>query len=103
MKSAFDRFKQLMFAHAVDRSPHAVQIFTLEDVERVTEFMLNSYFRHFKLYQYIFTTKLQVPMFLPFQAVSIYIHDQDAGMLCSQLPAINLMSISITERVEKVD
>mmetsp|Transcript_49367 Transcript_49367/g.139799 ORF Transcript_49367/g.139799 Transcript_49367/m.139799 type:complete len:203 (+) Transcript_49367:316-924(+) len=62
MNTAFEKFKALMFAHAVERSPHAVLIFSVEDVEKVTEFMLNSYFRHFKLYKYIFTAKEQVTL-----------------------------------------
>ena len=35
MPTAFEKFKQLVFAHAVDRSPHAVLIFSLEDVGKV--------------------------------------------------------------------
>mmetsp|Transcript_11995 Transcript_11995/g.15465 ORF Transcript_11995/g.15465 Transcript_11995/m.15465 type:complete len:87 (+) Transcript_11995:356-616(+) len=60
MKSSFEAFKELVFKHSVERSPHATGIFDIDDVSRIVEYMLNSYFRHFSLYRYIFTRKLQV-------------------------------------------
>jgi hypothetical protein len=62
MKSSFDEFKELVLAHAVERSPHTTGIFELDDVPKIVEYMLNSYFRHFGLYRYIFTKKLEVTL-----------------------------------------
>eukprot|EP00617_Octactis_speculum_P022722 CAMPEP_0185760204 /NCGR_PEP_ID=MMETSP1174-20130828/19052_1 /TAXON_ID=35687 /ORGANISM="Dictyocha speculum, Strain CCMP1381" /LENGTH=96 /DNA_ID=CAMNT_0028440913 /DNA_START=19 /DNA_END=309 /DNA_ORIENTATION=+ len=62
MTRSFELFKKLMFTHAVDRPPLFVKIFSEEDVKLITEFMLNGYFRHFKLYKYIFTKKLKVTL-----------------------------------------
>lgn len=62
MTRSFEYFKKLLFTHAVDRPPLFVKIFSERDVEFITEFMLNGYFRHFKLYKYIFTKKLKVTL-----------------------------------------
>jgi len=62
MKTSFEGFKELLLAHAVERSPHTVGIFSVDDVARIVEYMLNSYFRHYRLYKYIFTKKLAVTL-----------------------------------------
>ena len=43
-------------------SRSAVLIFSQEDVSNLNEFMLNLYFRHYNLYKYTFTKKLQVTL-----------------------------------------
>jgi len=62
MKTSFEGFKDLLLAHAVERSPRTVGIFSVDDVARIVEYMLNSYFRHYRLYKYIFTKKLAVTL-----------------------------------------
>uniref|UniRef100_A0A7S2SS91 Uncharacterized protein n=1 Tax=Rhizochromulina marina TaxID=1034831 RepID=A0A7S2SS91_9STRA len=62
MKQSFARFKELVLSHAVNRSPWAVRVFSEDDVARIISYMLNSYFRHFKMYKLIFTRKLQVTL-----------------------------------------
>jgi hypothetical protein len=62
MKTSFQEFQGLLLTHAVERSPHTVGIFSVDDVARVVEYMLNSYFRHYSLYKYIFTKKLAVTL-----------------------------------------
>ena len=37
-------------------------LFDVDDAEKLVEYMLNSYFRHYKLYRYIFTRRLQVTL-----------------------------------------
>jgi len=62
MKSSFLEFKELLLSHAVERPPHNACVFSVDDVSSATEYMLNAYFRHYKLYQYIFTSRLQVTL-----------------------------------------
>jgi hypothetical protein len=62
MKTSFDEFKESLLRHAVERSPHTLGIFSVDDVSRIVEYMLNSYFRHYSLYKYIFTKKLVVTL-----------------------------------------
>ena len=62
MKTSFLEFKELLLSHAVERPPHNASVFSVDDVSSETEYMLNAYFRHYKLYQYIFTSRLQVTL-----------------------------------------
>ena len=39
------------------RPPFSLGIFNLEEARQITDWMLNTYFSHFKLYQYAFTTR----------------------------------------------
>eukprot|EP01135_Chromosphaera_perkinsii_P012166 Nk52_evm4s2604 gene=Nk52_evmTU4s2604 len=56
----FDFFKELLLAHCVQRPPYSEKIFTLQDCKEITEYALNTYFRHFKLYKYSFTKKTKL-------------------------------------------
>lgn len=57
VNESFEAFKDLLVRHAVQRPPYSVQIFALHDIEPITQFALNTYYRHFKLYKYAFTEK----------------------------------------------
>lgn len=82
MGASFAEFKELVLTHAVERSPKSALIFEVQrihreqpekappqtalsqgdDSARIVEFMLNSYFRHFNLYRYIFSRKLNMTL-----------------------------------------
>jgi hypothetical protein len=47
----------LMVSHSVHRPPYSAQIFSVEDVKAITDYVLGSYFRHYKLYLYTFTPR----------------------------------------------
>jgi len=49
VKASFGLFKELVLAHSVERPPRTTKIFDVEDVAKVVEYMLNSYFRHYSL------------------------------------------------------
>lgn len=57
LEDIFDKFKGLLVKHAVQRPPWSVQIFSLEDVKLITDYVSNTYFRHFKLYRYVFNNQ----------------------------------------------
>eukprot|EP00002_Diphylleia_rotans_P002094 TRINITY_DN1129_c0_g2_i6.p1 TRINITY_DN1129_c0_g2~~TRINITY_DN1129_c0_g2_i6.p1 ORF type:complete len:249 (-),score=59.55 TRINITY_DN1129_c0_g2_i6:631-1377(-) len=50
-------FKKLLVEHSVQRPPYSIQIFTIDEVHRLTDYMIETYYRHFKLYKYAFTKK----------------------------------------------
>jgi hypothetical protein len=54
---AYKDFEARLVAHSVHRPPFSAQVFSLVDGKAITDYMLNSYFRHYKLYQYAFTPK----------------------------------------------
>eukprot|EP00953_Heterococcus_sp_UTEX-ZZ885_P036473 18787-Heterococcus_DN1.PRE.2 len=58
VKASFERFKELVLQHSVERPPWSIGIFTLEDAAAITEYTVNSYFRHYHLYKHLYTVKV---------------------------------------------
>lgn len=54
MDESFDLFKKLLLLHSVDRSPVSIKVFEREHVLGLVDNMTEMYFRHFRMYQYIF-------------------------------------------------
>eukprot|EP00955_Chlamydomonas_euryale_P091502 364630-Chlamydomonas_euryale.AAC.13 len=51
-------FKDLMLRHSVQRPPYSVGLFTLAEMKTILNWMLDTYYRHYKLYQYVFTDRI---------------------------------------------
>eukprot|EP00899_Mesostigma_viride_P023776 jgi/Mesvir1/4583/Mv08159-RA.1 len=62
LRKSFAAFQDLLLAHAVQRPPYSVGIFSLHDVQVLTDYAINSYFRHYKLYQYAFTSRFTLSL-----------------------------------------
>jgi hypothetical protein len=60
VEKSFAYFQQLLLKHSVERPPHSVAIFKPADVEGVVDFALQSYFRNYDLYSYVFGTQTKV-------------------------------------------
>ena len=58
--ASFAELQRLLLMHAVERPPKCVGVFGRDDVEAIVEHMLNGYYRHWRLYKYVFTPQLQV-------------------------------------------
>jgi hypothetical protein len=39
----------------VQRPPYSVGVFTLAEIKCINDYVLNGFFRHYKLYRYVFT------------------------------------------------
>lgn len=55
---SFTQFKDVLLRHSVQRPPFSLGIFNLEEARQITDWMLITYFTHFKLYQYAFTSRI---------------------------------------------
>ncbi|KAI0223235.1 hypothetical protein LSAT2_025542 [Lamellibrachia satsuma] len=58
----YRHFRELLLCHAVRRPPFSLDIFSAEDVQTITEFVIDSYFRHFKMYKYVFTPLVRLDL-----------------------------------------
>lgn len=54
---SFANFKELLLRHAIQRPPHSLAIFSLADVKLISEFALDTFFRHFDMYKYALTER----------------------------------------------
>lgn len=62
LEHTFSYFKELVLCHAVNRPPHSIELFSADQVRLVTEYTVNSYFRHFKMYKYAFTPLVRLDL-----------------------------------------
>jgi len=62
MNEAFNFFKGWLLKHSVQRPPFSVGVFTFEDVKAITEFVHNTFFRHYKLWMYAYVTHRDVEL-----------------------------------------
>jgi len=51
---AYELFKHLLLKHACQRPPFSTGIFDMEDVKRITDYALDTFFRHYKMYTYVY-------------------------------------------------
>ncbi|KAJ3411009.1 hypothetical protein HDV05_002917 [Chytridiales sp. JEL 0842] len=53
-------FKNLVLMHSVHRPPFSDKIFSFSDLKLVTDYAINTYFRHYLMYKYVFTKKVKL-------------------------------------------
>lgn len=69
LQETFQYFKELLLRHSINRPPYSTSLFTIEQVRDITEYVLNTYFKHFKLYKYAFTKRVQMNLKLSYVGV----------------------------------
>eukprot|EP00873_Tetraselmis_striata_P015795 jgi/Tetstr1/436059/TSEL_024937.t1 len=57
---AFGVAKELLLTHSVHRPPFSIAVFSLADVKTLADWLLEHYFRHYKLIQYVFAPRVKV-------------------------------------------
>jgi hypothetical protein len=60
VQKSFEYFEELMLKHAIERSPKGVKIFEYNDASEIFDFTANSYYRHFRLFKFIFSEKTRM-------------------------------------------
>ena len=58
--SSFEMFKTLLLRHAIQRPPHSLAIFSLQDVKDIDLFVLDTFYRHYDMYKYALTVEDQL-------------------------------------------
>uniref|UniRef100_A0A8C4SJJ1 Cilia and flagella associated protein 119 n=1 Tax=Erpetoichthys calabaricus TaxID=27687 RepID=A0A8C4SJJ1_ERPCA len=61
VSQCFELLRELVLCHSVRRPPFSVDLFDMHQVRLVSEYVVNTYFRHFKLYKYAFTAQVSPP------------------------------------------
>ncbi|KAJ3227285.1 hypothetical protein HK099_002649 [Clydaea vesicula] len=57
-ESDYNYFKELLLKHSIHRPPYSVRIFSLLQIKQISEYVTNTYFRHYLMYKYAFTKKV---------------------------------------------
>merc|ERR1719502_2029662 len=56
----FELLRTLLLRHSVPRPPWSIAVFSANDLKMVTDYVVNTFFRHFKLYQYVYVPHRQL-------------------------------------------
>eukprot|EP00347_Sterkiella_histriomuscorum_P014077 403362250 len=56
-QQSFTNFKELLLRHSVQRPPHSLSIFNLDDVKAINEYVQETLYRYYNFYLYAITPK----------------------------------------------
>mmetsp|Transcript_26728 Transcript_26728/g.52678 ORF Transcript_26728/g.52678 Transcript_26728/m.52678 type:complete len:356 (-) Transcript_26728:257-1324(-) len=56
LAKAYTMFEDLLLKHSVERPPFSISVFSYADTKAINAHMVATYFRHLKMYQYVFGT-----------------------------------------------
>ena len=59
---SFEMFKELLLRHAIQRPPHSLAVFNLQDVKDIDLYVLDTFYRHYDMYKYALTVKDQLQL-----------------------------------------
>ena len=68
-RSCFNLLQEMMICHSVHRPPYSVQLYSLDQVKQITDYILQSYFKNFKLYKYAFTKRVLMDLKIKYEGV----------------------------------
>ncbi|XP_050408007.1 cilia- and flagella-associated protein 119 isoform X2 [Patella vulgata] len=81
LEQTFKYFKDLLLCHAVKRPPHSIDLFDADEVRKISEYTINTYFRHFKMYKYAFTPLVRLDLSMNYVGVPDSPPPSEAGDL----------------------
>ncbi|XP_017551363.1 coiled-coil domain-containing protein 189 [Pygocentrus nattereri] len=66
MDQCFTYCSELLLCHSVRRPPFSISLFSLEEVNQIIKYLINTYMRHYVLYKYIFTPQMHLDLSLSY-------------------------------------
>ncbi|KAL0244123.1 hypothetical protein GEMRC1_008208 [Eukaryota sp. GEM-RC1] len=54
LQKSFDLFKELIIKHSVQRPPFSIAFFSHFDVQNITKFFTDTYFKYYDMYKHVF-------------------------------------------------
>ena len=67
LSNSYEWFESKLMKHCVDRVPNSVQVFEDHEVGLIHDFVVETYFRQYRMFRYIFgvQTRIKIQMTLP--------------------------------------
>ena len=57
MQQSYAIMQSYLISHSVHRPPYSAAVFAVDDVKHINDYLMDSYYRHYKLYHYAFTKR----------------------------------------------
>eukprot|EP00658_Telonema_sp_P-2_P042583 TRINITY_DN30599_c0_g1_i2.p1 TRINITY_DN30599_c0_g1~~TRINITY_DN30599_c0_g1_i2.p1 ORF type:complete len:218 (-),score=68.69 TRINITY_DN30599_c0_g1_i2:449-1102(-) len=68
---SMDEMQNLLLIHSVHHPPYSVGVFSPDDMKRIMDFATDTYYRHYRLYRYVYTEKQLLDLSLAKPAAQI--------------------------------
>lgn len=65
----YRHFQELLLCHSVQRPPFSIKVLSPQQLLLVSDFIVKTYFRHFKLYKYVFTPQLNLDLSIMYHGI----------------------------------
>ncbi|XP_066239406.1 cilia- and flagella-associated protein 119 isoform X3 [Saccopteryx leptura] len=69
VEECYRYFTSVLFCHGVRRPPFSINLFEEEQLLALADYVVNTYFRHFKLYKYVFTPQVRLDLSLTYKGL----------------------------------
>ncbi|XP_004856246.1 coiled-coil domain-containing protein 189 isoform X3 [Heterocephalus glaber] len=69
VEECYRYFTTALFSHGVRRPPFSIDLFKKEQLLALADYVVNTYFRHFKLYKYVFTPQVRLDLSLTYMGL----------------------------------
>ncbi|XP_012515694.1 PREDICTED: coiled-coil domain-containing protein C16orf93 homolog [Propithecus coquereli] len=69
VEECYRYFTSVLFCHGVRRPPFSIDLFKEEQLLNLADYVVNTYFRHFKLYKYVFTPQVRLDLSLTYMGL----------------------------------
>ncbi|KAK2498268.1 hypothetical protein MC885_005856 [Smutsia gigantea] len=69
VEECYRYFTSVLFCHGVRRPPFSIDLFKEEQLLTLADYVVNTYFRHFKLYKYVFTPQVRLDLSLTYMGL----------------------------------
>ncbi|XP_017370987.1 coiled-coil domain-containing protein 189 isoform X1 [Cebus imitator] len=69
VEECYRYFTSVLFCHGVRRPPFSIDLFKEEQLLALEDYVVNTYFRHFKLYKYVFTSQVRLDLSLTYMGL----------------------------------
>ncbi|XP_074641739.1 cilia- and flagella-associated protein 119-like [Tubulanus polymorphus] len=102
----FSHFREMLLCHSVKRPPYSIDLYSAEEVKKITEYVINTYFRHYKMYKYVFTPLVRLDLSIQYTGMPVTppsseVGDQDAEQNVEEQPEET--TVEVEESSEKPD
>ncbi|XP_030727637.1 cilia- and flagella-associated protein 119 isoform X4 [Globicephala melas] len=114
VEECYRYFTSVLFCHGIRRPPFSINLFKEEQLLALADYVVNTYFRHFKLYKYVFTPQVRLDLSLTYmglQAPKLWPKDETGkgecrgegwtGLGLKPPPAFSLVEKEEGEEVEE--
>lgn len=69
LKETIEEFYRLLLHHSANRPPYSMGVFTTDQVKLITDYVLSTYFKHFKFYKYVYTKRVQLDITVQYPGI----------------------------------